>query len=299
VSYTTSRVSAMGEALRRTFGRPIEFGLVVASSATVLASAALIALTLWRALPLEQPQWLRPQALVLAVGAQGEIDLAAVQTALRRVAMVASADFLARDAALAELAQRKSLSAIGLTDLRPNPLPDAFLVRFVAGAAPEAVEAAVAEMRKVKNVESVEYQPELYRRFALLSQLATRVCLLLAAPLAAALIIGLSLAASLWVRVDQDEVQVLNLLGAEPSIMRRPYVYAGAMSLFLAAALAWWVVEATSAWLEPLISSAAQQFALHWAPAALPIWAGVLFCLAAALLGAALSALAARVATRR
>ncbi|HXY22687.1 MAG TPA: permease-like cell division protein FtsX [Burkholderiaceae bacterium] len=299
MSYTTSRLSAMSEALRRTFGRPIEFGLVVASSATMLASLALVALTLWRALPLEQPPWMRPQALVLAAGAQGEIDLAAVQSALRRVATVASADFLARDAALAELAQRKSLSAIGLTDLRPNPLPDAFLVRFVAGAAPEAVEAAVAEMRKVKNVESVEYQPELYRRISLLSQLAGRVGLLLAAPLAAALVIGFSLAASLWVHVDRDEVRVLNLLGADPSVMRRPYVYAGATSLLVAAALAWWMVAAASAWLDPMIGSAAQEYALRWAAQAPPIWVGALFCLGAALLGAVLGSLAARVAIRR
>jgi cell division transport system permease protein len=289
----------MGEAVRRTVGRPIEFGLVVVSSSIMLASLALVALTLWRALPLEQPPWMRPQALVLAAGAQGEIDLAAVQSTLRRVALVASADFLARDAALAELAQRKSLSAIGLTDLRPNPLPDAFLIRFVAGATPEAVEAAVAEMRKVKNVESVEYQPELYRRIWLLSQLTGRVGLLLAAALAAALIVGVSLAASLWVQVDREEVQVLNLLGADPPVMRRPYVYAGAMSLLVAAALAWWMVSAACAWLDPLISSAAQEYALRWAPQFPPVWVGALFCLGAALLGAVLGSLAARFAIRR
>ncbi|HXY22128.1 MAG TPA: permease-like cell division protein FtsX [Burkholderiaceae bacterium] len=299
MSYTTRRLSAMGEAVRRTVGRPIEFGLVVVSSSIMLASLALVALTLWRALPLEQPPWMRPQALVLAAGAQGEIDLAAVQSTLRRVALVASADFLARDAALAELAQRKSLSAIGLTDLRPNPLPDAFLIRFVAGATPEAVEAAVAEMRKVKNVESVEYQPELYRRIWLLSQLAGRFGLLLAAALAAALIVGVSLAASLWVPVDRDEVQVLNLLGADPPVMRRPYVYAGAMSLLVAAALAWWMVSAACAWLDPLISSAAQEYALRWAPQSPPVWVGALFCLGAALLGAVLGSLAARFAIRR
>lgn len=265
----------------------------------MLASFALIALTLWRASPLEQPQWMRPQALVLAAGAQGEIDLSALQAALRRVANVTSADFLARDTALAELAQRKSLSAVGLTDLRPNPLPDAFLVRFVPGAAPEIVEAAVAEMRKVKNVESVEYEPQLYRRISLLSQLGARIGLLLAAPLVAALIIGVSLAASMWVRIDQDEVQVLNLLGADHSVMRRPYVYAGAVSLFVAAALAWWMVAAASSWLEPLIGSAAQQFALRWAPEGLSIWAGALFCLGATLLGALLGSLAARLAIRR
>lgn len=299
MNYTTRRLSALGEALRRTFGRPVEFALVVGSAAVVLATLALLALALWRASPLESPQWTRPQALVLAAGASGEVDLGATQAALRRVSGVVSADFVGRDAALAELAQRKSLSTIGLADLRPNPLPDAFLVRFAAGAAPQAVEAAVAELRKVKNVESVEYPSELYRRMWLLAQLGVRLCLLLCAFLAAALVIGIALAATLWTRIDRTEARVLNLLGADPSVMRRPYVYAGAMSLLLAAALAWWMVLAASAWLDPLIGALAQQYAVHWAPDPLPGWSGALFCLGGALLGAMLASLAARLGAGR
>jgi len=299
VNYTTSRVSAVMEALRRTLGRPIEFVLVVGSTAALLAMAALVAVALWRALPLEVPPWSRPQALVLAAGAQGEIDLAALQAALRRVSAVTAADFVARDSALAQLAQRKGLATIGLADLRPNPLPDAFLIHFSEGAAPEAVEAAVAEMRKIKNVESVEYPPELYRRMWLLAQLAVRLGLLLAAPLVAALIIGIALTATFWGRVDRKEAEVLYLLGADPSVMRRPYVYAGAMSLLLAAALAWSVVVAAGAWLEPLLSALAQQYALHWTSVALPIWPGILFCLGAALFGGLLASLAARIAVRQ
>ena len=299
MNYTTGRISALGEALRRMLARPFELVFVVGSTGAMLATAALVALVAWRGLPLEVPQWARPQALVLATGAPGEVDLAALQAALRRVTTVASADFLARDSALADLAQRRSLSASGLADLRPNPLPDAFVVRFAAAATAEAVEAAVAELRKVKNVESVEYQPQLYRRMLLLVQLAERLGLLLAAPLGAALIIGVALTATIWGRVDQDEAEVLHLLGADPSVMRRPYVYAGALSLLLAAVLAWSIVVVASAWLEPLLSAAAQQYALHWAPAAWPIWWGVVFCLGAAAFGALLASLAARLAPRR
>ncbi|SPE23578.1 putative Cell division protein FtsX [Burkholderiales bacterium] len=298
MNYTTSRISALREALRKTLGQPVAFVLVVGSTAGVLATLALGSLALWRAQPIEAPQWMRPQALVLAAGAAGEVDLAATQAALRKVATVASADFVGRDAALAELAQRKTLSALGLADLRPNPLPDAFLVGFAAGAAPAAVEVAVAELRKVKNVDSVEYQPDLYRRMSLLSQLTERLALLLGASLVACLVIGVALAAAYWVRVDRDEARVLHLLGAEPAVMRRPYVYAGALSLLTAAALAWWVVAAASAWLEPAIAELARQYSLHWAPDPLPPWAGALCCLGSALVGAALASAAARLAAR-
>jgi len=298
LNYTTRRVSAVREALRQTLGRPIAFVLVVGSTAGLLATLALGALALWRAQPLEAPPWMRPEALVLAAGAAGEVDLAATQAALRKVATVASADYVGRDAALAELAQRKGLSTLGLADLRPNPLPDAFQIRFVAGAPAEAVEAAVVELRKIRNVDSVEYQAELYRRFSLLSQLAGRLALLLAASLTAFLVIGVALAATYWVRIDREEVRVLHLLGAEPAVLRRPYVYAGAMSLLAAAALAWWLVVTASAWLEPAIAEMAQQYALHWTPNPLPPWAGALACLGSALVGAVLASAGARRATR-
>jgi len=298
VNYTASRALALGEALRRTLGRPVEFVLVAGSTAVLLGVGALAALALWRAGPLDVPSAARPQALILAGGAQGEIDLGALQAALRRVATVASSEFVGRDAALSQLAQRKNLSSLGLAELRPNPLPDAFVVGFTAGAAPEAIEAAVAELRKVKNVESVEYQPELYRRIWLLGQLGSRLGVLLAAALAAALVIGVALTATLWGRVDPEEIRLLDLLGAEPAIVRRPYVYAGAISLLLAAALGWLLVVAASSWLEPWVSAAALQFALPLAPALPLLWAGVAFCLGAALVGALVASAAARMAIR-
>ncbi len=299
MNYTTSRLSALREALRRTLARPVAYVLVVGSTGLVFSTMALCVLALWRVLPMDAPAWMRPEALVLAAGAEGENDLAATRAALRQVGLVASVDFVGRDAALAELAQRKSLAMIGLNELRPNPLPDAFVVRFAAGATPDAVEAAVAELRKVKSVDSVEYQPDAYRKLSALAQLAGRLSLLLAASVAGALVIGVALAATFWARVDREEMRVLHLLGADPSSMRRPYVYAGAINLVVAAALAWWILISTAGWLEPAIANLAQQYSLHWAQNPLPQWSGAVFCLGMGLLGAVLASVSARLATRR
>lgn len=297
--YLGSRTAALREALRRTLGRPLRFLLVTGSSGIVLSTAGLLGLALWRVLPFEAPQWTYPQALVLIAGAEGEIDLSATRSALRQVGLVGSVDFLGRDTALAELAQRKGLSAIGLNELRPNPLPDAFIVRFAAGAAPDAIESAVAQLRKVKNVDSVEYHPDAYRKLFLLAQVARRLLLLLAAFLSATLAVAVALAASFWVRVDRDELRVLRLLGADPPAIRRPYVYAGAVHLAAAAGLAWGLLAWTAAWLEQLGADLAQQYSLHWASNPLLPWMGVLSCVVAALLGGALASAAVRVAMRR
>jgi len=88
-------------------------------------------------------------------------------------------------------------------------------------------------------------------------------------------------------------------LGAENFVIRRPYVYAGAVSLLLAGVVAWALVAAAGAWLDSLITAAAQQYALPLAPSPLPIWSGFFFCLGAALVGALLASLAARMTVRR
>jgi cell division transport system permease protein len=299
MNLANSRSGALGAALRNTLGRPLRFLPVVAATGIVLATLLLGALAYWRLQPIEAPPWVRPQALVLAAGAEGESDLGALGLALRKVANVLSADFIARDAALADLAQRPGLASLGLRDLRPNPLPDAFVVTFAPDAGPDAVEAAVAELRKVRSVESVQYQPDAYRRAWALARLARRLLLLAAAALASAMVIGVTVAASLRVRPDPEEIRLLYILGADPAAIRRPYVYSGALALLIAAGLAWWIAASASAWFDPLVADLARQYAVHWSTDVLPPWAGPAFCAAGAVLGGLLASVFVRMAVRK
>jgi cell division protein FtsX len=298
-----SRLWALRSALQRTLGRPVAFGFVVAATGFVFALAALAALTAWRAAPLEMPGWMQAEALVLVAGAEGDVDLAALRSALRaslqQSALAASIDFVARDVSLRELAQRKNLASVGLADLRPNPLPDSFHLHYAAGSAPEQVEASVAALRKLKNVESVEYQPELYRRSAALGQLGGRLALLAAGFLGAAVLIAVALAATFWLRADGEELRVLHLLGADPAAVIRPIAYAAGLSLLAAALLAWWIAVQAAAWLEPAFADLVQPYGLHWAPNPLPAWAAASLCVGAALMGSWLAALRLRISMRR
>jgi len=299
MNYTTHRLSAAGEALRKTLGRPLAFALVVASCATLLAVLAFAAIGLWRLMPLQTPPWAQPEALVYFGGAEGEIDLAAAGLALRQVPLVASADFIGRDAALAELTQRHELAPLALRELRPNPLPDAFLVRFAPGATPEAVEAAVVALGKVKNVGAVQYQAAPFRKLAALTQLGRRLAPLSATFLVAVAAMGVLLASVFWCRIDLEELRILHLLGADAASLRRPYVYAGALCLGLAALLVWGVLNAMNASLEPYVTAVAQQYSLALVARPVPAWAGAAFVLAAAFIGAALASIFVRLAQWR
>jgi cell division protein FtsX len=299
MNYRATRLGALHEALLLIFRQPLALVLVVGANGIVLAVLALAGLAAWRAHPLEAPSWTRAQALVLVAGADGEIDLAAVGSALRKVDRVASAEFLGRDAALAQLTQRKSLASLGLAELRPNPLPDAFVVRFAAGTTPEAAEAGAAQLGQVKGVDRVEFQAGTYRKVYALGRVAMRSGLLLALALAAAALMAAALAGAIWVRIDTDALRLFDLLGAEPAALRRPFVYAGALAQLLAAALGCALVGAVDAWLAPDLAELSRQYALPALAGPLPLgWAAV-FCLAAAAAGALIAAVAVDRARRR
>jgi len=274
----------------------LPFFPLVLATAVIVAAILTGAIFLWRLQPLEAPPWVRPQALVMAAGAEGETDLAALGLALRKVGSVLAADFVGRDAALANLAQRPGLASLGLREMRPNPLPDSFVVSFAPETGPDAVEAAVAELAKVKSVESVQYQPEAYRRTWALARLARRLVLLAAGALLAAGMVGVVAAAGLLANPDPEELRLLDALGADPAVVRRPYVYGGAIALLCVAALAWWLMVSASAWLDPLIADLARQYALHWSTDGLPAWYGPAFCAMAAVLGGLFASAAMRLA---
>lgn len=294
---------ALRAAVRRLVRRPLASVLVLVLLAGTIALAALAAAVAWRGAPWDAPPWMQPQALVLVAGAEGETDLAALRTALRAALPQADPavgfDFVGRDAALRDLAQRRGLAGSGLAELRPNPLPDAFRMRFAAGTPPERVEAAVAALRKVRGVDAIEYDAELVRRAALLGTLGRQALVACAVLLAAALGLGGIVAASLWSRADDEEAAVLHLLGAAPAQIVRPAAYALGLGLLCAAALAAVAVVEASAALDPALLELAQRYGLHWDAQPLPAWSALLLCLGPAAAGTLGAAVALRRALQR
>ena len=297
------RLAALRAALGLAWRRPLLFLLVTLVSALVLAAAGLAAAAAWRLSPFAAPSWMQAQALVVAAGGEGEVDLGTLRTALRAAVqppeLVLSIDFVGRDAALRELAQRKDLAGIDLAALRPNPLPDSFQVHFAPGATPEQVEAAAAALRRVRNVDTVVYQPEPLRRAWQLARLGRQLVVLVACVLAASVFAVAMLAVTAWARVDPQEMRVLHLLGADPGAGLRPAAYATGLSLLASALLAWWASVMAGAWLDPSLADLAQRYSIGWRQEPVPPWLPALACAGAALLGAFAAALALRLSARR
>jgi len=298
-----ARAAALQSAGRRILGRPGASALAIGALACALAGAALVAIAAWRSAPFEAPSWMQAEALVLATGAEGEVDLAALRGALRAAlpqpAAAVGFEFVGRDTALRDLAQRRGLAGTGLADLRPNPLPDGFRVRFAPGTPPEQIDAAVGALRRVRGVDAVEFDAQLVRRAALLVALCGRVAMLAGVLLAATLLLAAFVAATVWSRAADDELFVLHLLGAEPAAMVRPAAYAAGLGVLCAALLAWGFVVVLAGAMDPLAAEFARQYGLHWEPLALPPWTPVPLCLALAGAGALAASLGLRATLRR
>jgi len=295
-SYATEgRLAGLLEALRRLLERPWHLLAGLLGGTLALASLLVATALLWRIWPPELPPGAQAQALVLVAGGEGETDLAAVRATLAHQNLVQGVDFVGRDAALAELAQRKGLSGLGLSELRPNPLPDTFVVRFDPAASAEAVEQAVAGLRHLRPSDTIEYLPEPYRRLSQIVQVGRRLAVALAVLLGLAALSGLALSLICAVVIDREEIAVLQLLGAEPRTQRRPYVYAGALRAALSAALAWGLLLALQAGLDAALAELLQQFALHWDRTPLPTAAGLPFVAGLGLLGALAASLRLRI----
>ncbi len=299
----SSRAAALRCALRGLFRKPLTLAVSALCTAAVVAAAVLVGAAAWRIWPPERPAWAVPSALVFAARSERLAALDALRGALRQSGPVVSVEFVGRDAARAALVARKSLADSGLNDLQPNPLPNAFIVRFDPAATPDAIEDAVAAMRTHKGVTAVAYEPGTARKLDALMHFAARTGALLALVLLAALVAGFSLIADLWPRValrlDPEELRVFQILGMEPAALRRPYVYAGAISMALAGALAAAIVLWVGAWLAPVFVELATEYSLRWVDAPAPLASAWLLCPAGGLLGAAGASLATRAALRR
>ena len=296
MSYLASRAAAYGGAARLIGARPLAWMGLVASSGCLLAVLLLAALAAWNLRPLVGRAG--PQATVFVSPSATPSDVGALRQTLARLEHAGAVRFVGRDAALADIVHRAPLAASALSDLKDNPLPDAFVVSFEAGAEPEAIEASLAAVRRANAVDGVQADLGWYRKLFALARAGRRIALPLAV-VAALLAAGWWwIASTAWVRIDAAETRLLWLLGAEDRSIRRPSVFAGALTALASAlvgvALAW---AAARGW-GPVVGDWLRQYAVaeDWQWSLPPPWVAGVVVVAATTLGALAAGLRSAVA---
>jgi cell division transport system permease protein len=165
---------------------------------------------------------LEPQVSVFLRPEAKRSDAEALGATLRADPRVAKVRFVPREDALRELSAVPGMPEV-LSALGKNPLPDAFVLSAREGS----VESLAADARKLPGVGLVQADAAWARRLAALAGIARIALWLLAGLLAAGLIAVTFSTIGLQVLTQRAEIEVLRLIGATDSFIRRPFYYLG------------------------------------------------------------------------
>lgn len=171
-------------------------------------------------------QWQEGAQLTLYLtSSTDEASGRALTDSLRQRQEISSARFLSSGDALNEFSQRLSLDS-ALAGLDNNPLPDSIII------VPESqtrsdMEALGAVLSNLPEVDSLQYDIEWVQRLEQLARFLDRVLLASIAVLALTVILVVGNTMRMATEARRDEIQVVKLVGATASFVRRPFLYMG------------------------------------------------------------------------
>ena len=144
---------------------------------------------------------------------------------LAQRADIQSVEFVDRDAALAEFAQRSGMGELA-SGLASNPLPHLLLVVPVA-AAPKELDVLRGELQALPAVQEALLDTLWLQRLQSLMALGRRGVQLIAALLLAAVVLVLGNTIRLAIESRRDEIIIVKLVGGTDAFVRRPLLYTG------------------------------------------------------------------------
>lgn len=284
MTWQTARGFCWARAMRMLGERPgttLLAVLVAGLALAVPAGAFIFAQALW---PAGGAQPVAEMSAFVAVGTP-PADVKALSARIGALDGVAAVRQISREQAWSEL-QRRSKDAQALPEPRLNVLPDILAVEFVPGTSPSAVEAAASATAKLPRVESVQAELGWYRRLTTLTRAATRAAVPLLVVVGALILAVVLGAVRLATGIESRELRVLEQIGADGSFMRRPFVYAGATILGVAAAASLGLVAAARFAAAPTVAELAREFGLELTVGFLPWPLVVAFLAGCVLMGA-------------
>ena len=128
------------------------------------------------------------------------------------------------------LAEFRELSGFGaaLDALESNPLPAVIVVQpGLALNTPTRIEALVADLRKLPEVDSAQLDMQWVQRLFAIMETAQRGVLVIGAMLGLAVLLVVGNTIRLDIQNRRTEIEVAKLIGATDAFIRRPFLYGG------------------------------------------------------------------------
>lgn len=139
---------------------------------------------------------------------------------------VARTHYISREEALEEFRKASGFGqALDLID--SNPLPAVITVTPKKNQTKEQVAALVAELAKLPEVELAKLDQKWLERLYAILDIAQRGVFVVAVLLALAVVVTVGNTIRLDIQSRREEIEVMKLIGAPDSFIRRPFLYAG------------------------------------------------------------------------
>ena len=139
---------------------------------------------------------------------------------------VARTHYISREEALQEFRKTSGFGQ-ALDLIESNPLPAVITVTPKKSQTQEQVSALVAELAKLPEVEQAKLDQKWLERLYAILDIVQRGVLVVAALLGLAVIVTVGNTIRLDIQSRREEIEVMKLIGASDSFIRRPFLYAG------------------------------------------------------------------------
>ena len=228
-------------------------------------------------------------SVFVTVGTAGS-EVRALAGRVAALPLVTETAVVGRDAALAAITARPEVSTATkvIAELKTNPLPDVIVASVRPHTAADAIDAAAEEIRRWSRVDTVVTDTRAYRRAELWFG-AARATVVVGSVLMLLLTCWALTVAARWPATNADaEDEVLELVGADRAFVRRPRVYAAAITLALAMVIALAAGELIRSLAGPQIAAFAALYGTQVAPVSAVSALGLLAVVGAGFVGATL-----------
>lgn len=116
-----------------------------------------------------------------------------------------------------------------------NPLPDIIIATVATNVSSQELAQTVESFRKIKSVDAVAYDDQWANYLGALNSAMTVTLVILGSAVGLLVILVIFASVRLTTGAQKDEIRALYLFGATPAFIKRPYLWRGALTLFLAA----------------------------------------------------------------
>lgn len=228
--------------LGRLLRNPLPTGMTVVVIAFALAlPAGLYALT--QNLDLLSESWDQTADLSLFLTMDTDLEQAQILAAeLEAHGNLNQVTLIDPDQALLELGSYSGFSE-AITQLEENPLPVVLMLEPTPDVqTPAALERLAKEVEARPQVDFARLDAQWVRRFQAILSLAQRGVMLLGGALALAVLLVVGNTIRLEIENRRNEIEIMELVGATPAFIRRPFLYTGGWYGLFGGISAWLLV---------------------------------------------------------